>query len=276
MIGFFIFLALTILALTTCPTESPVTVQFQANSTLHSRYNLGYDSTIARLPVTNSYISPKLANNSTYESTMGHHRGLHVTRWPFFAFLFGAMVCLLTSSACHLLMCHSEQCAYKMLRLDYTGIATLIVTSFYPLVYYPFACDPLICSLYISFITLFGLATILASLVPAFQAPEFRTARALLFACMAMSGVVPIAHKVIVLGDRPEAIVTARYEMVMGLFYGLGAVIYATRAPERWMPGKFDLVGHSHQLFHLLVIAGAYTHYLAGLEYLKWRNSEGC
>lgn len=62
----------------------------------------------------------------------------------------------------------------------------------------------------------------------------------------------------------------------MGIFYGLGVVVYATRVPERWKPGKFDLVGNSHQLFHVLVIAGAYTHYLAGLVYLEWRDTERC
>ena len=30
-----------------------------------------------------------------------------------------------------------------------------------------------------------------------------------------------------------------------------GAAIYAMRIPERWYPGKFDLVLHSHQLFHV-------------------------
>lgn len=62
----------------------------------------------------------------------------------------------------------------------------------------------------------------------------------------------------------------------MGVFYAAGVVVYAARVPERWLPGGFDLVGHSHQLFHLLVIAGAYTHYLGGLVYLKWRDVEKC
>ena len=43
----------------------------------------------------------------------------------------------------------------------------------------------------------------------------------------------------------------------MGLFYCLGPLVYATRIPERWLPGKFDFAGHSHQLFHILVVAGA-------------------
>ncbi|KAK9670238.1 hypothetical protein RND81_13G188400 [Saponaria officinalis] len=199
-----------------------------------------------------------------------------ITRWPFFAFLGGAMFCLLASSTCHLLYCHSERVAYFMLRLDYAGIAALISTSFYPLVYYSFMCYPLFRNLYMGFITVLGLATVVFSLFPAFQKPEFRTLRAVLFSGMSMSGILPILHKQILFWDQPEALRTTGYEVLMGVFYGLGALVYATRVPERWMPGKFDIAGHSHQLFHVLVVAGAYTHYRAGLVYLKWRDLDGC
>lgn len=199
-----------------------------------------------------------------------------ITRWPFFAFLGGAMFCLLASSTCHLLSCHSERVSYIMLRLDYAGIAALIATSFYPPVYYSFMCNPLFCKLYLSFITIFGIATILFSLLPAFQKPSFRTFRASLFFGMGVSGAAPILHKLIIYRHEPEALQTTGYEILMGTLYGLGALIYAQRIPERWKPGRFDIAGHSHQLFHVLVVAGALTHYQAGLVYLRWRDLRCC
>ncbi|CAN6329210.1 unnamed protein product [Urochloa humidicola] len=200
-----------------------------------------------------------------------------VTRWPLFAYLAGAMACLLTSSMCHLVLCHSERMAYITLRLDYAGIAALIATSFYPLSYYSFLCHPSLQRLYMGAITALGAAAATVSLVPAFQAPELRPLRAALFSSMAASGVVPIAHKLVIYGGKAEGAVTsAMYEGIMGLLYGLGVVVYAARVPERWAPGRFDLVGHSHQLFHLFVVAGAYAHYLAGVEYLKWRDVDKC
>ncbi|XP_071702245.1 heptahelical transmembrane protein 4-like [Rutidosis leptorrhynchoides] len=199
-----------------------------------------------------------------------------ITRWPFFAFLGGAMFCLLSSSACHLLCCHSKQLSYIMLRLDYAGIAALISTSFYPVVYYSFMCHPFFCNLYLGFITLLGIATVMVSLFPIFDRPEYRHIRAGLFSGMGLSGVAPILHKLILFWNQPEAVHTTGYEILMGTFYGLGSLIYATRIPERWMPGKFDIAGHSHNLFHVLVVAGAYSHYRAGLVYLKWRDIEGC
>ncbi|XP_009758488.1 heptahelical transmembrane protein 4 isoform X2 [Nicotiana tabacum] len=199
-----------------------------------------------------------------------------ITRWPFYAFLGGAMFCLLASSTCHLLSCHSEHLSYIMLSLDYAGIAALISTSFYPPVYYSFMCYPFFCNLYLGFITLLGIATILGSLLPVFQTPEYRTIRASLFFGMGFSGAVPILHKLVLFWHQPEALHTTGYELLMGIFYGIGALVYAMRVPERWMPGKFDIAGHSHQLFHVLVVAGAYTHYHAGLVYLRWRDLQGC
>lgn len=199
-----------------------------------------------------------------------------ITRWPFFAFLGGAMFCLLSSSICHLLSCHSERLTYIMLRLDYAGIAALISTSFYPPVYYSFMCYPFFCNLYLGFITIFGIITISVSLLPVFQKPEYRAMRASLFFGMGVSGILPIFHKLYLFWNHPEALHTTAYEVLMGIFYGLGALVYATRVPERWMPGKFDIAGHSHQLFHVLVVAGAYTHYHAGLVYLRWRDLKGC
>ncbi|KAL3526898.1 hypothetical protein ACH5RR_011554 [Cinchona calisaya] len=199
-----------------------------------------------------------------------------ITRWPFFAFMGGAMFCLLASSTCHLLSCHSKRLSYILLRLDYAGIAALISTSFYPPVYYSFMCYPVFCNFYMGFITLLGVCTIFVSLLPMFQTPGYRSIRAALFFGMGVSGVAPILHKLILFWHQPEALHTTGYELLMGAFYGIGALVYSMRVPERWMPGKFDIAGHSHQLFHVLVVAGAYTHYRAGLVYLRWRDVQGC
>lgn len=160
--------------------------------------------------------------------------------------------------------------------MDCTGITALIVTSFYPVVYYSFMCDRAFQALYLGLITASGLAMAAVSLAPSFQGPEHRMVRAKVFFCMGLSGVVPIMHKVIRFGDRPAALVTTGYEAAMGALYVLATVVYSARVPERWMPGTFDILGHSHQLFHVLVVAAAYTHYLGAVVYLQWRDSEGC
>ncbi|PKA49809.1 hypothetical protein AXF42_Ash004351 [Apostasia shenzhenica] len=256
LIGFFIFLLLTAYAASLFPV---------------SAYNNFANAQLAASNSSNiySYIAPITTSPEMVEVQP-------VPRWPFYLYLAGAMFCLLMSSGCHLLSCHSARTSYLMLRLDFAGISALIVSSFYPLVYYSFACNPFFRDLYLGSITVFGAATAVVSLMPVFDSPQFRPVRAVLFACMGASGLLPITHKMLAFGDRPEAAVTAGYEALMGVFYGMGVVVYAARVPERWLPGKFDLIGHSHQLFHVLVVAGAYTQYLAGLVYLAWREAEGC
>lgn len=199
-----------------------------------------------------------------------------VSRWPFFVFLSGAMICLFSSSVCHLLGCHSKEFNSLIWRFDYAGIAALIASSFYPPVYYGFLCDPLPRYIYLITITTLGLATLLVSLLDEFQQTSYRNFRAFLFFCMGSSGVIPTAHKLLFYWREPVVVQTTLMELLMGFFYALGAVFYASRIPERWLPGKFDIAGHSHQIFHVLVVAGAYTHYHTALLYLKWRDAEGC
>jgi adiponectin receptor len=55
----------------------------------------------------------------------------------------------------------------------------------------------------------------------------------------------------------------------------LGAATYACRVPERWLPGKFDIFGHSHQLWHAAVVLAAWVHYLAIMILLQWRDAAG-
>ncbi|KAK9135306.1 hypothetical protein Syun_014636 [Stephania yunnanensis] len=299
LIGFFLFLALTVYTAMKIPkvVDLHSLQHFPDILKRADLHKLQYELLTCLPSMPNSWHVLELLNNCLPERfSSGNHtdacvlRGLKedvanmiaplllrpITRWPFFVFLGGAMFCLLASSTCHLLSCHSQRLSYIMLRLDYAGIAALISTSFYPPVYYSFMCNPFFCNLYLGFITILGIATVVVSLFPVFQNPEFRNIRASLFFSMGLSGVAPILHKLILFRHRPEALHTTGYELLMGIFYGLGALVYATRIPERWKPGKFDIAGHSHQLFHVLVVAGAYTHYRAGLVYLNWRDLQGC
>lgn len=40
-----------------------------------------------------------------------------------------------------------------------------------------------------------------------------------------------------------------------------GALLFVARFPERYFPRTFDLLGSSHQIFHVAVIAGAAIHF---------------
>jgi len=43
-----------------------------------------------------------------------------------------------------------------------------------------------------------------------------------------------------------------------GLVYLAGGILYARKFPEKYYPKTFDIIGSSHQLFHICVVIGAY------------------
>jgi len=47
------------------------------------------------------------------------------------------------------------------------------------------------------------------------------------------------------------------------------------RIPERFAPGRFDVFGSSHQIFHVLVLAAAVTHLVGLTKAFGFRHSSG-
>ncbi|CAN6200932.1 unnamed protein product [Urochloa humidicola] len=199
--------------------------------------------------------------------------GAVVPRWPRMVFLAGAMTCLAVSAAAHLLACHSRRFNRLFWQLDYAGIAVMIVASFFPPVFYAFLGDAATQLFYLSLITLLGLLVVGLMLSPARSSPRLRGLRAGLFVCMALSGVAPAMHALSINWAHRECHLALALELVMGLVYAAGAGFYVSRVPERWRPGKFDCVGHSHQIFHVLVLVGALTHYAATDILINWREA---
>jgi adiponectin receptor len=201
-----------------------------------------------------------------------------VPRWPVFVFLGGACTCLLASAVCHTFGAMSRRVNAVIWRLDYAGIAALIACSFYPVVYYSFMCHAGWRHFYLGTITACALATLVVSTAPRFATPRWRATRAGLFSALGLFGVVPVAHQAFFFWRvLPELLSLAlAYELLMGFLYLLGAFLYAKRIPERFMPGAFDYALHSHNLFHLLVVAAAYTHLHATLLLLAWRDRQAC
>lgn len=105
-----------------------------------------------------------------------------------------------------------------------------------------------------------------------------------MFVLMGLSAVFPVLHGLHRYGyEQLELKIGLSWLVGQGVMYVLGAGIYAVsvigesqtsnetdqrlrqaRVPERWAPGKFDIWGSSHQIFHVLVVCAATAH-LVGL-----------
>ncbi|XP_050374275.1 heptahelical transmembrane protein 2 [Argentina anserina] len=195
-----------------------------------------------------------------------------IPSWPWFVFLSGAMGCLICSSLSHLFACHSKRFNFFFWRLDYAGISLMIVCSFFAPIYYTFHCNPYSRLFYLSSISVLGVLVIITLLSPSLSAPRFRSFRATLFLSMGFSGVIPAVHALVIHRDQKPILVALGYELAMAIFYATGAGFYVSRIPERWRPGKFDIAGHSHQIFHVFVVLGALAHSAATLAVMDFRR----
>ena len=64
--------------------------------------------------------------------------------------------------------------------------------------------------------------------------------------------------------------------IVGGTIYAGGAVIYALKFPEKQFPGKFDIVGNSHNIFHVCCLIGALMHLQASVKMFHERQLYSC
>jgi len=180
----------------------------------------------------------------------------------FLFFFLGATLCLGLSSLFHTVCCHSEHISKLFVKFDYVGISLLTIGSFIPWIYYGFYCHFTAKVVYLSTICVLGVLTIIVSLMDSFASKSFRPIRAILFVCLGGFGFVPSCHFLIMSGwEAAQVEFSIHKVLLMGALYILGAVIYGSRIPERFLPGKCDIWFHSHQIFHVLVIAAAFVHF---------------
>jgi len=160
--------------------------------------------------------------------------------------------------------------------LDYCGIAILIVGSFVPWLYFGFYCSFLAKWLYVSAIVILGLATVTICMWDRFSLPHWRPLRAGLFLILALSGVIPATHYSLLQGVvRAVTAGGVGWLLLMGAIFMLGACLYAFRVPERFFPGKCDIVFQSHQIFHVCVVVGCYVEYHGICQLEEYIKSRG-
>jgi len=194
----------------------------------------------------------------------------------FLTFFIGAILCLACSTLFHTLCCHSQLVSAIFSRLDYAGIAFLIVGSIIPWLYYGFYCQFYTRITYITAVSLLGILTIVLTMLERFNTPDFRVWRTVTFVSLAGASTIPCLHHVAQVGFA-AAFMEAYMQctLAMAALYLTGALLYAARIPERFLPGKCDIWFQSHQIFHVLVIAGAFVHYYGISEMAMSRLRQG-
>ena len=179
----------------------------------------------------------------------------------FSTFIFGVATCFLLSSTFHTFANHSPRINILGNQLDYLGIVILMWGSTIPSVYYGFYCDPHLQKQYWMIVTALAMACIVTTFNARFRSPALRPYRALMYTALGFSALGFVTHGLVLYGWE-----TQKWRMSldwMGLMTVLnltGALAYAARVPEKSNPRRFDILGNSHQILHVMVILAALAH----------------
>ena len=197
-------------------------------------------------------------------------------KFVMFAFFAGAMTCLFFSFSFHLFSNHSEKVYYVVSRLDYGGIAFLILGSSIPAYYYAFYCAVVTRYIHLTICTSLAIACVVTSLWRKFSRRRYRPLRFATFLLFGLYGFVPGAHIWFTKVPLTHPFPTVAFGLIlMAIIYIIGAAVYVMRIPERFFPGKCDVWAHSHQIFHVCVVAAALVHYDTLLSMVKHRLDVG-
>ncbi|XP_061655651.1 progestin and adipoQ receptor family member 3-like isoform X2 [Phyllopteryx taeniolatus] len=113
---------------------------------------------------------------------------------------------------------------------------------------------------------------------PRYMTAEWRCIRVSIFFGIAVIGVVPTCHWVLLNGGLTCDIVKMFLPrlIVMYLIGAAAFVFYITKMPERCFPGHVNYVGASHQVWHVLVVAMLYWWHQTAVDIMQFRLSQPC
>lgn len=195
----------------------------------------------------------------------------------FLQFSFAATFCLALSALFHLFKSHSYSVCKFGNQCDYFGIIIMITCSLISIILFAFYDIPWWRNFYIALFFILGAVCTKVTFDKKFSTPHYRPFRSLMFILFGLSGGLPILTAVNIFGLKNASERScAPWLVAEGFFYIFGACLYAMRIPERFthsiehetllenpLTGKFDLVGHSHQIFHVMVVIAAFCHWKA-------------
>jgi len=225
------------------------------------------------------FIHPTYA--TTKALTEGHHL-IPVSRWPIIVFLLSAVFCLMCSAVFHLFYCLNQRANQILLRLDYAGVSILITGSCFPCFVYGFYCLPTYAYTYLTVIGITSLVVFFVSLSDKIHTQEMRKVKSIMYASLGAFAAFPMPHLIYLSWTRTEQndhldfSPSLPYYLAMGASYLGGLVIYTSKWPEKCKPGKFDIFGHSHQIWHVCVLLGIVFTYFGAFDNYYTRMEIPC
>ncbi|CAH1774516.1 unnamed protein product [Owenia fusiformis] len=184
--------------------------------------------------------------------------------WPLLAYMFCLCVYPLTSAIAHIFNCMSDRARHFCFFLDYAALSIYGLGSAIAYRAYVFP-EGLIGTtfgnMYLYVAILNSILSMMLCCETRFMDNFTKKKKILRMGSMMMPyffDSIPVVYRLFVC-DGTECDLRSTHLLYRQFFFAAGsAFLYSTHLPERIFPGTFDIIGHSHQLFHICSVMGTF------------------
>ncbi|CAM1298805.1 PAQR3 (predicted) [Pycnogonum litorale] len=192
--------------------------------------------------------------------------------------IFSFQICMLFSACYHLFNCISEAAHSSWLCLDLCGVLFSFTAIFLSGISFAFDCCWTLRWIYSPIIVVLFVIVLYFVWHPNFDSPDISRLRLIIFFLWSLSGLIPTFHWIILkngfASDEVKHLLPNVF--VMYILSGAAFFFYSTKIPERLYPGKFDFIGSSHQIWHILIVAALCWWHHTGLKFMAYRTAHQC
>ena len=191
-------------------------------------------------------------------------------------YMLACIFMLASSTFFHLVREQSKLVYDRAVKVDLTGVVAVTVCSFLVGIRYGFYCTHNVAMAYLIIVSILGSTAIFWAWSPSLLENLWLTI--FFFASFTAFSLVPLIHWIIIIGGAgsEQADVFLWKFLAMLSFYLMGFLAFSYSWPERMRPGRFDLVGHGHQIWHVGVLAGVLQFYVAMRAYATYWSTHEC
>ena len=184
-----------------------------------------------------------------------------------------SIICFAMSTCYHTYMPVSHKNYLLLLKLDLFSIILNIVTSNILIFYYWFWCYEIIRNIYMFFSGLYlGIGIVILLKIDIIKKYNSILAYYSIYNVGIIISYIHIHN--LTDGDVNKII---KYNFTQPMKYFLaGFIIYTTKIPERLFPINFDIIGNSHQLWHVFSSFGIYYYHEEIIKNIEYRRFDNC
>ncbi|XP_078484727.1 progestin and adipoQ receptor family member 3-like [Ciona intestinalis] len=194
----------------------------------------------------------------------------------FLTFSVCSQACMLCSAGYHTFNCHvHEKVATRWYSVDLVGITVGMLGCYMIGLYYGFYCFNMTKLFYQLIVISMIVVSISLMIHPKYLSKRWRNTRILHLSMITISGLLPTLHWSIV-STEMEVKLFLSSVFILYAILGVALSFYLSKFPERYFPGRFNYIGHSHNWWHVFVAVSLWHWRNFAISVLTYRLNTTC